>query len=161
MRNRGVPADRDPKTEYESIVYRSMSIKLVCMDTANSPFRPSFGEAPHQNSVSKTINAKKSNRFYAAFGCRCQLKADSFFIRPVSSLGVYFRAWVFGLCDADDKHHLVVRSDDVSVDPHGVGINRTPAMVVLLVWSPRVIFTFALNHIIVWRTALTMSAIVH
>lgn len=68
MRNRGVPADRAPKTESESIVYRSMSIRLVCIDTADSPVRPSFREAPHQNSVSKTIDAKKSNRFYAAFG---------------------------------------------------------------------------------------------
>jgi hypothetical protein len=34
-------------------------------------------------------------------------------------------------------------------------------MVVLLVWSLRVLFTFTLNHIIVWRTALRMSVMIH
>lgn len=126
------------------------------MQRIDSPVRPSFREAPYQNPVSKAVDTKNTNRFHAALGRRCQSKANSFFIRTVSSLRVHFRAWIFGLCDADDKHHLVVRSDDVSVDPHGVGIDWTPAMVVLLVWSPRVIFAFTLNYIIIWRTALTI-----
>lgn len=156
-----MPADRAPKTGSWSIVYRSMNIRLACIDTEDSSIRPSFREAPHQNPISKAVDAKHSNGFHAAFGRRCQFEADGFFIRTVSPQQVYFRARVFGLCDADDKHHLVVRSDDVSVDPHGVGIDRTPAMVVLLVWSLRVLFTFTLNHIIVWRTALRMSVMIH
>lgn len=57
---------------------------------------------------------------------------------------------VFGFCNPNHEHNLVVGSDDIFVDPLGFRIDWTAPLIVHLQWSPVIALAVSVDHIIIW-----------
>jgi hypothetical protein len=72
------------------------------------------------------------------------------------SFSLHLGAFVLRLGDTDDKHHLVVGTDHVSVDATGLWVDWATALVIQLLGSPIIGLAFSRNNIVVWRTSLKL-----
>lgn len=80
------------------------------------------------------MKAENTDGFDASMGRGSDLDSDSIFVGFMASLrlGLWADVGILLLCDADHKHHLVMRPDDISINPLCLGIHWTPSVIELL-----------------------------
>lgn len=114
-------------------------------------------DCSYQNALSHAIHAPDASSLEDVTSPK-QLHTYFIFVLGAlsSSINLHVGDAILGLGDTNYEHHLVVGADHVSVDPPSLGIDRAAALIILLLGSPGIGLAFALDDIVVRRTALQL-----